>query len=64
MHLMYYHMRAISGDLCFIEHGYWDTNTLYSSEECFNPLYDICNRPRQEGKSPWNGLVIPEISAE
>jgi hypothetical protein len=54
----------------FIEDGYFDSNSLFSNIECYNPLYRIANRPRLPIRQPflanppgeiglrWNMFVI------
>ena len=46
MHLIFYFLRTMVGNMKFIEDGYWDSNTVYSAPELDNPLYRIFNRPQ------------------
>lgn len=64
LHMMYYYLRTMHGELGFIEDGYWDSNTLFSNPECDNPLYKIFNRPRLDMEAPNTGMMIGEIKGE
>jgi len=63
MHLMYYIVSTLYGKIAFIEDGYWDSNTLYNIPEAFNPIYQICNRPRLDIDPSSYDKIIPEIQA-
>lgn len=61
MHLMYYIVTLLYPNLSFIDDGFWDSNTLFNNPECFNPIYQICNRPRLDIAPANLNHVIPEI---
>lgn len=63
MHLMYYIVSTLYGNISFIEEGYWDSNTLFNEPEAFNPLYLICNRPRLDSASTNYNKFLGEIKA-
>lgn len=64
LHLLYYFLRTMHGNLRFIEDGYWDSNTFFANPECANPLYKIFNRPRIEQVASNTGMYLGEIMAE
>lgn len=64
LHLLYYFLRLLTGNIRFIDHGFWDSNPMFSSPESHNPLYTIFNRPRLPGPAPNIGRMPTEIKAE
>lgn len=64
LHLFYYYMRMLTGNIKFIEAGFWDTNSMFANPECDNPLYTIFNRPRLAMMAPYTGIIPTEIRGE
>ncbi len=61
MHLLYYIVTLVYPNLSFIDDGFWDSNTVFNNPECFNPIYQLCNRPRLDIPPGNLNMVIPEI---
>lgn len=64
IHLLYYFLRLMTGNIRFIEPGYWDSNTLFANPECDNPLYRIFHRPKLADMAPHLGLMPREVKGE
>ncbi|WP_320195621.1 hypothetical protein RMR10_001145 [Agrobacterium rosae] len=64
LHMLYYFMRTLNGNIRFIEDGHWDSNSMFANPECDNPLYMIFNRPRLETLAPYTGTMPREIRGE
>lgn len=64
LHMLYYFLRLLNGNIRFIEQGYWDSNPMFANPECHNPLYTIYNRPRLETPAPYMAVMPTEIKAE
>ena len=64
LHMMYYFMRTVWPYLEFIQEGYWDSNSLWNTNESDNPMYKIFNRPKLNLMPDYYGKIIQEIKAE
>lgn len=64
LHLLYYFMRTLTGNIRFISEGHWDSNPLFANPECDNPLYTFSNRPRLQEFAPYTGMMPREIRGE
>ena len=64
LHLLYYFLRMLTGNIRFLEPGHWDSNSLFANPECDNPLYMIFNRPRLDEMAPYTGMMPKEVRGE
>ena len=64
LHLLYYFLRMLTGNVKFIDDGHWDSNPMFANPECGNPLYRISNRPKLEMMAPYTGQMPYEVRGE